>query len=191
MRRAPEPAERRAWLRLARTEHVGPVTFASLIARFGSATSALMELPRLARRGGGQNFVPSPERDSELELERLDEIGAWLILSCQAEFPAGLAALDPPPPAIAVLRHAPLLQREMIALVGARNASALGGKFAFTLAKDLNDAGLVVVSGLARGIDSAAHEAALEGGTVAVVAGGLDIVYPPENEALYRAIAQR
>ncbi len=191
MRRAPEPGERQAWLRLARTEHVGPVTFASLIARFGSASAALTELPRLARRGGGQNFVLPPERDSALELERLDEIGARLVLSCDSEFPAGLAALDPPPPLISMLGHAPLLQREMIALVGARNASALGRKFAFTLAKDLSDAGLVVVSGLARGIDSAAHEAALEGGTIAVVAGGLDIVYPPENEALYRAIAQR
>ena len=157
-----------AWLRLARTEHVGPVTFASLIARFGSARAALTELPRLARRGGGENFVVAAERDIERELEDLRRLGGRLIASCEDDFPRGLAALDQPPPVISVLGRTELLNREMIAMVGARNASALGRKFAGTLAGELGEAGLVVVSGLARGIDSAAHEAALLTGTIAV-----------------------
>ena len=191
MRRKLDATERRAWLRLARTPQIGPVTFASLIARFGSAGAALDELPRLARRGGGETVPLAGEREIELELEGLSRIGAKLIAACEEDFPAGLAALDPPPPVISVLGDTALLNREMIAVVGARNASALGRKFAFTLARELGEAGLVVVSGLARGIDSAAHDAALETGTIAVVAGGLDIIYPPENEALYRAIAER
>ena len=111
-----------------------------------------------------------------------------MIASCEPEFPRGLAAAEPPPPIITVLGHATLLDREMVAIVGARNASALGRKFAGTLARDLAQAGLVVASGLARGIDAAAHEGALAGGTCAVVAGGVDIVYPPENGRLYERI---
>jgi DNA processing protein len=180
--------ERRAWLRLSRTEHVGPVTFQSLIARFGSAAAALEELPRLAQRGGGKTFVLPDEGDCGRELEALAKLGGRMIASCEPEYPRGLAALDAPPPLISVLGHPHLLQKEMIAIVGARNASALARKFADMLARELGFAGLVVVSGLARGIDAAAHEAALAVGTVAVVAGGVDIVYPPENERLYAAI---
>jgi DNA processing protein len=186
-----DDAERRAWLRLARTEHVGPVTFANLIARFGSARYAIENLPQMARRGGSDNFILPPERDIDLELERLAQLGGRMIACCEGDFPIGLAALDPPPPLISVLGHGHLLTRDMIAVVGARNASALGRKFAFTLARELGEAGLAMVSGLARGIDAAAHEASLDSGTIAVVAGGLDIIYPPENEALYRAIAER
>jgi DNA processing protein len=120
-------------------------------------------------------------------LEQLEKAGGRLIRSCDDDFPEGLAALSPPPPLISVLGRLP--RRDMIAIVGARNASALARKFAQLLARDLSEAGLIVVSGLARGIDSAAHEAALEHGTIAVVAGGVDVIYPPENEALYRAIA--
>ncbi len=184
-------AERRDWLRLARTENVGPVTFQNLIARFGSANAALEAVPRLAARGGSKTFVLPPAADAARELEALALLGGRLIASCETEFPQGLAALDPPPPLIAVLGNPHLLRKEMVAIVGARNASALARKFAATLARDLNEAGLAVASGLARGIDSAAHEASLEGGTVAVLAGGVDVIYPPENDALYRAIAQR
>jgi len=180
--------ERRAWLRLARTENVGPVTFRNLLARFGSASAALEELPRLASRGGGKNFVLPPEEDSAQELEALAKLGGRLIASCEAEFPPGLKALEAPPPVLSVLGHPHLLQKEMIAIVGARNASALARKFADILARELGFAGLVIVSGLARGIDAAAHEAALAVGTVGVVAGGVDIIYPPENEKLYGAI---
>ena len=181
-------SERRVWLRLARTEHVGPVTFQSLIARFGSASAALEELPRMAKRGGGKNFVLPDESDAARELEALAKLGGRTIMSCEPEYPHGLAALDAPPPVISVLGHPHLLQKEMVAIVGARNASALARKFADTLSRDLGFAGLVVVSGLARGIDAAAHEAALAVGTVAVVAGGVDIIYPPENDKLYAAI---
>lgn len=183
--------ERLAWLRLARTHNVGPVAFASLIARFGSASTALKEIPRMAERGGAKNFVLQPEGEAERELAGLERLGGRLIAACEPHFPPGLAALDPPPPLISVIGNVHLLQKNMIAVVGARNASALARKFAQLLSRDLGEAGLVIASGLARGIDSAAHEAGLEQGTVAVVAGGVDIIYPPENEALYRAIASQ
>jgi DNA processing protein len=184
-------SERRAWVRLARTDQVGPVTFAGLIARFGSAGAALNELPRLAARGAKnstRNFILPPEEDVAREITETARLGGKLIASCEPDFPQGLAALDPPPPVITVLGHAALLKREMIAIVGARNASALGRKFTFTLAQELGTAGLAIASGMARGIDAAAHEGALSTGTVAVLAGGVDMVYPPENEKLYDAI---
>jgi len=183
--------ERQAWLRLARTENIGPVTFASLIARFGSATAALQAVPGLAARGGKREFILPPESEIAAEFAALEKIGGRFLLSCEVEFPHGLAALDPPPPVIAVLGHAHLLKKDMVALVGARNASALGRRLAWMISRELGEAGLGIASGMARGIDAAAHEAALETGTVAVVAGGIDIVYPPENQALYDAIRER
>ena len=158
-------AERRAWLRLSRTQNVGPVTFAQLIARFGSATASLAELPRLSRRGGGEGLKPPSDDDAREEIEELHSIGGRLIASVEPDYPRGLAALDPPPPIISVLGHAAQFSREMVAMVGARNASALGRKLAGTLAKELGEAGFVVVSGLARGIDTAAHEGSLVSGT--------------------------
>lgn len=180
--------ERLAWIRLARTPNVGPVTFAQLLMRFGSATAALSEVPRLARRGGGKDFTLASADDANREIDALAKLGGRMIASCEPEFPRGLAALDPPPPLISVLGHDVLLRREMIAIVGARNASALGRKLASRLAADLGAAGFTVVSGLARGIDTAAHEGSLESGTSAVVAGGVDIIYPPENTVLYERI---
>ena len=184
-------SERLAWLRLARTHNIGPVAFANLIARFGRASAALKEIPRMAKRGGSRNFVLPLEGEAERELAGLEKLGGRLIAACEPDFPPGLAALDPQPPLISVIGNLHLLQKNMIAVVGARNASALARKFVQILSRDLGEAGLVIASGLARGIDSAAHEASLEHGTVAVVAGGVDIVYPPENEALYRAIARQ
>ncbi len=184
-------SERLAWLRLARTENIGPVTFAALIARFGSAQMALDAVPHMAARGGKREFIIPPEAEIAREFTALDRIGGHFIFSGEAAFPHGLAALDPPPPVIAVLGHAHLLRADMVAMVGARNASALGRKLAWMMARELGEAGLAIVSGLARGIDAAAHEAALDSGTVAVVAGGIDIVYPPENQALYDAIRER
>jgi len=180
--------ERRAWLRLARTPNVGPVTFAQLIARFGSATASLAELPRLSKRGGGEPLKPPSDDDAREEIDKLHKMGGRLIASVEPEFPPGLAALDPPPPLISVLGHVALFSREMIGIVGARNASALGRKFAGTLAAELGAAGFVVVSGLARGIDTAAHEGSLASGTCAVIAGGIDVIYPPENAGLYERI---
>jgi DNA processing protein len=180
--------ERRAWFRLTHTQNVGPVTFAALIARFGAASAALEEVPRLARRGGGDTMRIPSEDDAKRELDAIAKLGGRLLCSCEADFPRGLAALDPPPPVLTVLGNVSLLSREMIAIVGARNASALGRKFAATLARDFGEAKLVVASGLARGIDAAAHEASLHSGTCAVLAGGADVIYPPENTALYDRI---
>jgi DNA processing protein len=173
------------WLRLARTPNIGPVTFAQLIARFGSAAAALREIPRLAMRGGGEPPRVPGEDEIRRELDGLARIGGHMIASVEGGFPRGLACLDAPPPIISVLGNRALLDREMIAMVGARNASALGRKLAQRLAADLSAAGLVVVSGMARGIDTAAHEGAMVNGTCAVVAGGVDIIYPPENADLY------
>ncbi len=182
--------ERRAWLRLARTPTIGPATFASLLARSGSAAAALAEVPRLASRGGGGVQIPS-DADAEREIAATAKLGGRLVASCEPDFPKALAALEAPPPLITALGRAELLSREAIAIVGARNASALGRKFAGQLAADLGAKGLVVVSGLARGIDTAAHEGALEAGTVAVLAGGADNIYPPENAKLYARIREQ
>jgi DNA processing protein len=175
--------QRRDWLRLSRTENVGPVTFHNLIARFGSASAALDEIPRMAKRGGGKSFVLPDAGEAEREIAALVKLGGRMIAACEADYPQGLAAMNAPPPLISVLGHPHLLKKEMVAIVGARNASALARKFADTLSRELGFAGLVVASGLARGIDAAAHEAALAVGTVAVVAGGVDIIYPPENDS--------
>jgi len=182
-------SERRAWLRLARAQNVGPVTFAALLARYRSAAAALDALPQLARRGGAGDLKIPSDADARRELEALDQLNGRMIAFGEVDFPAGLAALDAPLPFIMARGRIELLEREMIAVVGARNASALGRKFAGQLAGDLGRAGLVVVSGLARGIDTAAHEGALVTGTIAVLAGGIDDIYPPENAALYERIA--
>ena len=181
-------AERRDWLRLARTENVGPVTFDQLIQRFGSAGKALAALPDLARRGGRQ-ITLAPEAAIDKELADGAALGARPIASCEAAFPQALAALDPPPPLIWVRGRAELLDRPCVAVVGARVASAAGQRFARGLAAELGQSGHVIVSGLARGIDAAAHEGALPTGTAAVLGGGVDDVYPPEHAGLYARIA--
>jgi DNA processing protein len=183
-------AERIAWLRLARTSRVGPVTFAQLIRRYQAAEKALAALPGLARRGGGKIGATPSVADAESEIAATEAAGGRLIMSCEPDFPKLLRALDPPPPVIGVLGRVELLQKRSVALVGARNASALGRRFAEDVARDLGKGGFVVVSGLARGIDAAAHLGSLATGTVAVVAGGLAHVYPPEHEELHRRIAK-
>lgn len=188
MPRALSDTQRRAWLRLARTQNVGPVTFATIIARYPDPSEALAEVPRLARRGGGRDLHVPSDDEARKELDALARLGGRMIAACEPDFPQGLAALEAPPPLINALGHTSLLQRDMVAIVGARNASALGRKFAQTIAGELGNASLVIASGLARGIDTAAHEGSLATGTCAVVAGGIDIVYPPENQALHARI---
>lgn len=178
-------AQRRDWLRLARTENVGPVTFDQLIARFGEPALALAALPDLARRGGRSGIALTSEAAAEAELAAGAALGARLICACEPDFPQALAALDPPPPLIWVRGNAGLLDRRTVAIVGARVASAAGQRFARGLAAELGVAGHAIVSGMARGIDGAAHEGALPTGTVAVLAGGVDDVYPPEHRDLY------
>lgn len=188
--RALSEGERRDWLRLARTENVGPVAFAGLLARFGSAGRALDALPDLARRGGRSRPLRAPTTDeADAELGAGREAGARLLAVCEPDYPARLAAVDPPPPVLWVRGDAALLNRPAVAVVGARIASAAGQRFARGIAADLGGEGFVVVSGLARGIDGAAHEGALATGTVAVLAGGVDDLYPPEHADLYGRIA--
>src|ERR1051326_6710493 len=164
--------ERRAWLRLARTETIGPTTFANLIARYPDAREALDAAPRLARRGGGAELRILSEAEANAEIEALNRLGGRLIAAIEPDFPAGLAVLEPPPPLISVIGQLPMLKRDMVGIVGARNASALGRNFATRLAGDLGSAGLVGVSGLGRGTDHAAHTGSLATGTGGVVAGG-------------------
>ena len=184
--------ERLARLRLARCENVGPITFLQLLERFGTAEEALAELPELARRGGRRRPLRLYSADkAEAELERLEALGAGLLVFGEAAYPEALAAIPDAPPTLSYKGNLALLRRPSIAIVGARNASAVGRSFAKRLAHDLSAAGFLVVSGLARGIDTAAHQGALERGTIAILAGGIDYIYPPENRDLHLAIAEQ
>lgn len=182
-------------LRLIRTPNVGPVTFFNLVSRFGSPGEALAHLPQLAARGGAKSPLSAPPREAvEAEIAAAEKFGARFLVIGSADYPSLLASIADPPPVLTVMGDVSLLARGGVALVGARNASANGCAFAGSLAKKLAGAGFGVVSGLARGIDTFAHQGALkaaQGATVAVVAGGIDTVYPPENEALTREIRAR
>lgn len=181
--------ERLDWLRLIRSENVGPRTFIRLLERFGSAGRALAELPDLAKRGGRARPIVVCPKDAALrELAAADKLGCAVLAACEPAYPRLLAAIDDPPPILYALGNPSLLAQSMIAMVGARNASVNGRNLTRRMAADLGRAGLVVVSGLARGVDTAAHEGSLSAGTVAVVAGGIDVVYPPENQRLYEDI---
>jgi len=187
-----DPEERLDWLRLCRTESVGPISFFAMLRRFGSARAALEALPRLARRSERAKTVTAPTRAAtEAELTALHRIGARLVCWGEPAYPSALSAIEDAPPILSVLGRVELLDRPMIAVVGARNASANGRRLARELAAELGQGGLVVVSGLARGIDAAAHLGGIDTGTAAVVAGGVDIVYPEENRGLYDALRRQ
>jgi DNA processing protein len=178
-------------LRLCRTETIGPVSFYAMLRRFGSAQAALDALPRLARRGEHARPIAAvTQAEAEAELAALHRIGGRLVCWGEPSYPDALAAIEDPPPVLSVLGEAELLLRPMVAVVGARNASANGRRIARELAASLGRGGVVVISGLARGIDAAAHHGGLETGSVAVVAGGVDVVYPEENRGLYDALTQ-
>jgi len=169
-----------------------PLTFYQLLQRFGSAAAALEALPGFARKGGRSAGIAICSRaDAEREVAALAKAGGRLVAWGEPDYPPALAVIDDAPPLISVVGDARLLQRRAIAVVGARNASANGRRFARDIAAELGRTGFLVVSGLARGIDAAAHQGALEAGTLAVVAGGVDAVYPEENRALHEAIAER
>lgn len=188
-RRALTDSERLDWIRLIRTENVGPITFHRLIEQYCTAKAALAILPELARRGGRiKPLKLASKAESERELETLNRLGARALFSCEPDYPESLAAIDDAPPVIAVRGHIHLLKRGSVAIVGARNASLNGRKMAEALARDLGAAGYLITSGLARGIDAASHRGALSAGTAAVMAGGVDIVYPEENRELYDGI---
>ena len=182
-------AQRIDWLRLIRSDHVGPRTFRSLVKHFGSARAALERLPELARRGGASRPARiCSEEEARAELAASAGLGVHQVSPGEDGYPPRLAVLDDAPPLLGLRGLRDALMRPMIAIVGSRNASAAGLKFAGQLARDLSDAGFVIVSGLARGIDQAAHRASVNGGTVAMLAGGHDKVYPPEHEDLLTAI---
>lgn len=184
-------AERIAWLRLIRTEHVGPMTFRGLLQRFGSAEAALEGLPELARAGGRMKSLRTPSKaDAEREIESLGRIGGRLLTLKDDGYPRLLAAIDDAPPVLSVLGDSSRLTERAIAIVGARNASGAGRKFGREIGAELGRLGFLIVSGLARGLDAAAHEGALATGTAAVMAGGIDICYPRENRALYDRIRE-
>jgi DNA processing protein len=187
-----EPGEDQiARLRLIRSENVGPITYFQLIARFGSAAAALAAIPDLAARGGGRGPKLVSRASVEREIESVARLGARYLFLGQGAYPPLLAEIETAPPALIAKGHVSVLEKPCIAIVGARNASAAACRFARGLAQKLGEVGQAIVSGLARGIDTAAHDGALETGTIAVVAGGIDIFYPPENEARQRAIAER
>jgi DNA processing protein len=179
-----------ARLRLIRSANIGPVSYRQLIARFGSAEAALAALPDLAMRGGGA-FRAAPEAAIEKELVQAKALGARHIFLDDADYPALLAEIDNGPAAIMIMGNLALADRPVVAMVGARNASASACRFARDLARELGEAGIVVASGLARGIDTAAHQGSLDSGTTGVIAGGIDIVYPPENADLQRMVAEK
>lgn len=184
-------AEKLAWLRLIRTENIGPISFYNMIDCYGSAEKALAALPALAARSGRKKpLTIPPAATTEKEYARLQKSGGDIICACEPDYPLALAATEDAPPVITIKGRRELLRQPGLAVVGARNASLNGRKFARTLAQALGQSGQVIISGMARGIDTAAHEGALATGTIAVLAGGLDIVYPPENQGLYEAIAK-
>ncbi|WP_333832595.1 DNA-processing protein DprA [Rubrimonas sp.] len=179
-----------AALRLARSRNVGPRTFARLMARFGDAEAALDALPEIAAGAGLKGVEAFPEADALREIEAGARVGARFLIVGNAGYPAALAEIPDPPPVLWALGDPALAARPCVAVVGARNASASGRRMAGMLARGLGAQDFAVVSGLARGIDAAAHEAALETGTVAVLASGVDVIYPPEHDALAARIAE-
>ena len=176
------------WLRLIRSESVGPLTFRSLVNRFGGASNALEALPGLLAERGKSIRIP-PRGEIEREIERATQLGAVFVAMGEPDYPKRLAAIPAAPPVICMKGRVDLASRPSLAMVGARNASGTGLLLAERLAGDLGRAGFVIVSGLARGIDTKAHIAALPTGTVAVFAGGLDHIYPSENRALAERMA--
>lgn len=181
--------QRLQWLQLIRSENVGPATFRRLLNHFGSAQEALASLPALSRRGGSKKPIRIATRESvEAEVAHADRLGVKFIALGEATYPPLLRHIHSAPPIIAVLGNLDCLASRTIGIVGARNASVAGIKICQTFAQDLGEAGYCIASGLARGIDAAAHTAALETGTIAVLAGGLDKIYPAEHQDLFAKI---
>lgn len=183
--------QRLNWLRLIRTDHIGAVTFRDLVLFCGSAANAIERLPELNIRGGSARQLRIlPVEDAEREMEAIYRSGAQLIGMGEPDYPQQLKNCESPPPLVIVKGDLRVFRKPPIAIVGSRNASVAGARFTERLAQDLGDAGFAVISGLARGIDAAAHKASMTSGTVAVLAGGLDRPYPAENLPIYRAIPE-
>ncbi|TIT25144.1 MAG: DNA-protecting protein DprA [Mesorhizobium sp.] len=184
--------QRLSWLRLIRTPNVGPASFRDLINRFGSAEAALSILPELMISGGAKKIARIPSiAEAEAELEAARRAGARFVGIGEADYPPLMKSMDHPPPLLAVRGNSAVFRLPAVAIVGARNASLAGIKMARMLATDLGRDGYGIVSGLARGVDTAAHQGSLSTGTIGVLAGGLDLPYPPENAGLCDEIAER
>ncbi len=188
----PSETERLAALRLFRTDNIGPITFYQLVERFGSAQEALYALPELSRRGGRKKPLKAPDEKYIMrEYKALQKLGGKLIIYADKEYPLALTAIDDAPPIISAIGNVNLLNKSCLAIVGARNASLNSKKFAYKLAAELGARGQIIVSGLARGIDTAAHQGSVNTATIAVVASGIDVVYPEENQKLYEEITEK
>ena len=184
-------SDRLARLRLIRSTNIGPVSYGQLIERFGGAAAAIEAIPMLAARGGGRAPTIANARDVEAEIARVARLGARHVFAGDRDYPALLAQIETAPPVLTMRGDGAFATRTVVAIVGARNASAAACRFARGLAADLCREGVSVVSGLARGIDTAAHVGSIDGGTIAVIAGGIDVAYPPENAGLQDDIAAR
>lgn len=183
---------KRDWLRLARTDNVGPITFHRLLKRYGSPAAAIEALPQVMAQGKSKKSFNVPSMDQiDREYDTIRAFGGDILCAAEANYPLALAAVEDAPPVLTYIGDIALFNRPTIGIVGARNASLNARRFAESIARDLGKADQVVASGLARGIDTSAHIGSLETGTIAVVAGGLDVIYPPENRALYTQIAER
>ena len=187
----PLSQEQRNKLRLFRSDNVGPATYRQLLHKFGSATEALSALPDMARNVGRRKIRLYSESQTDREIDQTLVAGAAYCFLGDKNYPVPLANLPDAPPVLVTLGDQTLLQEPSLGIVGARNASAAGKKFTRALAAELGEAEIIITSGLARGIDTAAHEGSLSHGTIAVVAGGIDIIYTPENEALYHQITEQ
>ncbi len=184
--------ERFDWLRLSRSENVGPRTFSMLLQRHGTAAAALAALPGIAaRNAGGRALRLANEADVEAEFEAASACGARFIARCEPDYPWLLSEIDSAPPMIALRGNASIFARPCVAIVGSRNASAAGLAFTERLARALAEAGYVVVSGLARGIDARAHRTTAASGTLAVLAGGHDRIYPADHAKLLEQILDK
>lgn len=184
--------QRLDWLRLIRSENIGPRTFRALVNHYGGARAAIERLPELARRGGAQapGRICSVE-DARREIETASRLGAVFVALGESDYPARLRMIDDAPPVVSIRGQVDVLKSPLVAIVGSRNASAAGAKFASQIARELGENEFVIVSGLARGIDAAAHRATLDTGTVAVLAGGQDCIYPAEHVPLLEQILER
>lgn len=181
-------AEKRDWLRLSRTPRVGPIAFRDLLRRYKTAEAALEALPSIMRR---KDAVIPEVSAIEAEMEHAEQMGMKILAACEPDYPAYLRAVDPPPPLISVLGRTDILHRPCAAIVGSRNASAIGQRFARQIANELGEEGYTIVSGLARGIDASAHAGSLRTGTAAVLGGGVDHVYPRQNAELYSTMQEQ
>jgi len=183
--------ERLDWLRLIRTQNIGPKTFEQLVSRYGSVKDAIKIIPELSLRGGKDKAtVVFSKKAAEKEVESLNKLGGRIVAKCEKDYPELLKYISDAPPVISIIGNADLFSKKSVSIVGARNASINGKKLTQKIAKELGQEGIIVTSGLARGIDTAAHIGAIETGTIAVVAGGIDVVYPKENIELYKKISE-